>query len=71
VTVALWFDPDGTFWCSVGDVQFQLNPWIGVQLQAWDELGCDWRREDVRDYQPNDLYQWLQANGEAYVRSKG
>lgn len=59
IEIKLFFK-DGYFYQQVGDRIIQLNPWVGVQLEEWNERPFDWYRPDINKYVPNDLMKYLE-----------
>jgi len=52
------FFRDHFFFRRVNSREMELPVWLGVQLEAFKEEQ-DWKRENVGEYQPNDLMQYL------------
>lgn len=58
--VVLYFNKEGEFVASVNGVETKLNPWVGVQMDQWNKIPCDWTRKNFAVYEPNSLATHLQ-----------
>lgn len=58
--VELYFRKDGSFVRSVNGVELELSPWVGVALKTCLGHRKDWRRQDLEEYEPNELMHWLE-----------
>ncbi len=57
--IALFTDKEGHFVQSINGTLLVLDPWVGVQLRAFQEDGRNWHRADITKYEPIDLMQYL------------
>jgi len=63
-----WVNNSGReFWLDINGRKMQLNPWIGVQMDAWNEQLPNWHRADITKYHHNDLLAYLERIGEAWT----
>ena len=60
--VTFYWTKDRRFFMRFDGVDTQLNPWLGVEMEATKNK--DWRREKIGEYEPNDLLGYLERIGE-------
>ena len=59
-SIALYFNGAGEFIQRINEHKISLHPWLGVQLEAYND-GVDWSRKSIGEYEPIDVNRWLMA----------
>lgn len=60
--VTYYWTSDRRFFVRVDGVDTQLNPWLGVEMEATKNR--DWTRNKIGEYEANDLLNYLERIGE-------
>ena len=59
--VTLYWTDDRQFVQDIDGVKTILSPWVGIQIEEWEQNGHDWTRNLNEKYRPNDLSNAIKA----------